>query len=208
MIEIQFQTEEEAFWAGEFGNDYIERNQPEAYLQSNIAFFQEILHKLPDVKTVIELGANIGNNMMALHHVNPDLKLTAVEINQKAYTRLQKLDYVEAIHQSILNFDTSRTWDLVLLRGVLIHLSPEKLPEVNALIHRLSAQYICLNEYYSPTPMEIPYRGHRNRLYKRDFAGDMLDQFADLKLFDYGFQYRHDPAVPDEDMHWFVLSKS
>lgn len=33
-----FQTAQENFWAGEFGNDYIQRNQSEQLLASNLNF--------------------------------------------------------------------------------------------------------------------------------------------------------------------------
>ena len=41
----KFKTEQEEFWAGEFGNDYISRNKSEEYLASNIGFFQKHLQK-------------------------------------------------------------------------------------------------------------------------------------------------------------------
>ena len=41
----------------------------------------------------------------------------------------------------------------------------------------------------------MPYRGHTARLFKRDFAGEMLDRFSDLRLVDYGFRYHRDLAT-------------
>ena len=41
------------------------------------------------------------------------------------------------------------------------------------------------------------------RLFKRDFAGEMLDRFSDLRLVDYGFRYHRDPAHPADDLTWF-----
>jgi len=35
---MTFKTEQEAFWAGEFGNAYIDRNQGDALLASNLDF--------------------------------------------------------------------------------------------------------------------------------------------------------------------------
>jgi len=56
--------------------------------------------------------------------------------------------------------------------------------------------------------VEITYHGHKNRLFKRDFAGEMLDQFSDLKLIDYGFIYHRDLTFPQDDISWFLLEKS
>ena len=56
-----------------------------------------------------------------------------------------------------------------------------------------SKKYILISEYYNPTPVQVTYRGHKNRLYKRDFAGDLLKKFKKIKLVDYGFIYKNDP---------------
>ena len=62
-------------------------------------------------------------------------------------------------------------------------------------------------EYYNPTPQMIPYRGHDDRLFKRDFAGEILDSFPDLSVRDYGFAWRRDPNFPQDDLTWFLLEK-
>ena len=36
---MTFKTEQEAFWAGDFGTEYIQRNQGDALLASNLDFF-------------------------------------------------------------------------------------------------------------------------------------------------------------------------
>ena len=68
-------------------------------------------------------------------------------------------------------------------------------------------RYILLCEYYNPSPVTISYRGHKNRLFKRDFAGEMLDLYSDLTLVDYGFSYHRDVAFPQDDISWFLLQK-
>lgn len=40
---MTFKTEQEAFWAGEFGNAYIHRNQGDALLASNLNLFSKAL---------------------------------------------------------------------------------------------------------------------------------------------------------------------
>lgn len=37
--QMPFKTEQEKFWAEEFGTQYIERNQSDALLSSNLSFF-------------------------------------------------------------------------------------------------------------------------------------------------------------------------
>ena len=74
-------------------------------------------------------------------------------------------------------------------------------------LYEKSEKYICINEYYNPTPVKINYRGHDDRLFKRDFCGEMLDKYNDLKLVDYGFGYKNDPVFQQDDMTWFLLQK-
>jgi len=69
-------------------------------------------------------------------------------------------------------------------------------------------KYILICEYYNPKPDVVKYRGHTDRLFRRDFAGEMLDKFNDLSLLDYGFVYHRDPAFPQDDFSWFLLDKS
>ena len=97
--------------------------------------------------------------------------------------------------------------DLVFIRGVLIHISPDALDEVYEKLYKLSKRYILISEYYNPNPVAIEYRGHTNKLFKRDFCGEVLDKYPDLKLIDYGFVYHRDPVFPQDDITWFLLEK-
>ncbi len=53
----------------------------------------------------------------------------------------------------------------------------------------------------------LDYRGLSNKLFKRDFAGEMLDKYPDLQLVDYGFVYHNDNSFPQDDINWFLLKK-
>lgn len=201
-------TEQETFWQGDFGNDYTDRNRGPHLVASNMAFFSQLLGKVHHANSILEPGSNIGLNLMALRQLLPDAKLSAVEINKKAASELKtNVPGVDLNNTSILEFQTNETWDLVFTKGVLIHINPDKLPAVYALMHRCSSRYILVAEYYNPKPAEINYRGHEGKLFKRDFAGEMLDQFSDLSLIDYGFVYHRDPTFPQDDMNWFLLEK-
>jgi spore coat polysaccharide biosynthesis protein SpsF len=203
----KFGTSQEEFWAGGFGDDYTARNRGVDWIASNTALFAKILGRLEPVKSVIEFGSNIGLNLQAIRHLLPDAELSAVEINRKAVEELRGLQYVKVYHESILDFSPDYARDLVLVKVVLIHLDPETLPRVYDLLHRMSNRYLCLAEYYNPTPVVIRYRGHEDKLFKRDFAGELLNRHQDLRLVDYGFVYHGDPKFPQDDITWFVLEK-
>lgn len=204
----QYKTEQEAFWAGEFGNAYVERNKSAQLAAANVAFFSRILGRTREVKSFLELGANIGMNIKALQQLVPGCSPTAVEINQTAVETLQKMENVEVFHESILDFAAAdRKWDMTFTKGVLIHLAPEYLEKAYTTLYQCSARYILIAEYYNPSAVEISYRGHEGKLFKRDFAGELMNKYADLRLVDYGFSWHRDPIFPQDDITWFLLEK-
>lgn len=203
-----YKTDQENFWAGEFGNDYIERNQGEINIAGDIALFSKIFDSTRSVNSVIEFGANIGLNLQAIKKLLPKAKLSAIEINAKAVETLKEIDGVEVFHTSILDFKPAKTNDFVFIKGVLIHINPDELPNVYELLYKTSNRYICIAEYYNPSPVQIRYRGHDARLFKRDFAGEMLDKYKDLKLVNYGFVYHRDNNFFQDDVTWFLLEKA
>ena len=203
-----YKTDQEAFWAGEFGDEYIDRNQGAELVAANLALFAKVLARTRNVKNVLEFGSNRGLNLVALHQLLPGSSLSAIEINRKAVTELEKLGYLEKIHHtSILDFTPDRQHDLTFIKGVMIHLNPDVLPQVYDLLYQSSSRYILIMEYYNPTPVELTYRDHSGKLFKRDFAGEMLDRFPDLQLLDYGFCYERDSMFPNGDVTWFLLEK-
>lgn len=201
---MEFKTEQESFWAGEFGDNYIKRNQN--YI-INIPFFSNILSKTVNVGSVIEFGANIGLNLIAMRGIIPKASFSAIEINPEACKSLIGLGNIEIYNQSILDFKVDYKRDFVLIKTVLIHINPEFINDVYELLYQTSNKYICIAEYYNPTPVVINYRGHEEKLFKRDFAGEMLDKFSDLELVDYGFSYHRDNNFPQDDITWFLLQK-
>lgn len=203
-----YKTEQESFWAGDFGNEYIHRNFGPELLASNLALFSKALSKAARPDRCIEFGANIGMNLRALRLLFPQQEQFAIEINESAVAELgQILPPEHLFHQSILEFDSNCTWDLVLIKGVLIHINPEYLPKVYERLHRAMGRYLLICEYYNPSPVALTYRGHSERLYKRDFCGEIMGMYPDLRLIDYGFCYHRDPNFPQDDATWFLLEK-
>lgn len=204
---MSYKTEQENFWAGDFGNEYIKRNRGEEFLSSKIAIFRDVL-KYEKIESCLEFGANIGLNLQAVKLLMPNVKLSAIEINPKAVEELKIQKNIEVFAQSILEFESDRLWELTFVSGVLIHINPDMLKTVYASLYKHSSKYILVAEYYNPTPVELDYRGNRGKLFKRDFAGELMDMYNDLQLVDYGFCYHRDTAFPADDINWFLLKKS
>lgn len=204
----KFATDQENFWAGEFGLEYISRNKSAKLLASNLCFFSKSLNVCDKLDTVIEFGANVGMNLKALRLLYPDIKIDAIEINEVASKVLsEEISDITIFNKSILEFKPERKYDLVLIKGVLIHLNPDMLNLVYEKLFQSTGKYMLVCEYYNPSPVSISYRGHSDRLFKRDFAGEILDRFPELVLIDYGFAYHRDQKFPQDDINWFLLKK-
>ena len=205
---MSFKTEQEAFWAGAFGTEYIQRNQGDALLASNLDFFAKALRATRHVRSCIEFGANIGMNLKALKLLHPTQEQHGIEINAEAARELSKVIPAAHVHQtSILDFEPAQTWNLVLIKGVLIHMNPDVLSQVYDKLVASTDRYLMVAEYYNPAPVAIPYRGHTDRLFKRDFAGEIMERHPGMQLVDYGFAYRRDPNFPQDDITWFLMEK-
>ena len=207
-----YKTEQEEFWSGEFGDEYINRNSSDYLLASNIALFSDIIKNCDSkINDVIEFGCNIGMNLKALKNLCPTLKCAGVEINSKAAAILKQdaqfENNIDVYEESILDFETDKQYDLSMIKGVLIHINPSELKSVYRKLYNASKKYMIICEYYNPTPMEVLYRGNKGKLFKRDFAGEFLDMFPDVSLVNYGFVYHRDNVFPQDDITWFLLKK-
>lgn len=203
---MSYQTEQEQFWAGEFGDNYIGRNASEALLYSKVAMWSKMLRSAHSVRSVRELGCNIGLNLLALKRMQPSLALSGIEINPVAAEQARQLDVAQITCGTILDEIQDEPVDLTFTAGVLIHINPDQLDNVYRNLVNNSRRYVLVAEYYNPAPTAIMYRGHADRLFKRDFAGDLIEKYG-MKLVDYGFVYKRDNWAPQDDITWFLLEK-
>lgn len=101
---MRYKTDQENFWAADFGDAYIERNKN---FQSNIPFFSKVISRTLGITSVIEFGCNIGLNLKAINALLPNCGLTGVEINQKAANQLSNWGKVNVINESIFDYQAS-----------------------------------------------------------------------------------------------------
>lgn len=195
-------TEQEIFWAGEFGDAYNARNEGPELDAGRLAMFARILRSAEGIDSVVELGTNTGGNLWALRQLLPWAEFFGVEVNELA--AVEAGNHGNVVHGSLFTEDLP-VCDMSLAAGVLIHIAPDDLPIAYQRLYDLSNRYILVAEYYDPKPTMIDYRGHRDRLWKRDFAGEMMDRHP-LRLVDYGFIYHRGP-FPMDDVTWFLMEK-
>ena len=172
-------TDTTDFWKGDFGDSYIERNQID--YRTRMDFFREVLN-LTNAGNVLEVGCNKGHNLQALAAVSPWIELAGCDIN-KAATELAQKAMPEAFIENIGANELDQfgmMFDLVFTAGVLIHISPEGLKAVMQSIIDASEKYILAVEYDWPVEIEVTYRGHEGKLWKRNY-GKMYESMG-LKL--------------------------
>ncbi len=197
-------SEQVEFWQGAFGDSYINRNSSDLLHAANVKLFSEVLKATDTLpKSILEFGANIGMNFHALKTLLPEANFTGVEVNEAAGAELRKSG-ATCIIQSVEDYNAERKFDLVLTKGVLIHISPANLDKVYQNIYESARRWVLFAEYYNPTPVSIPYRGHENKLFKRDFAGEFMDRYSNVTLISYGFAY-HRGNFPQDDITWFLM---
>lgn len=205
-----FKTEQESFWYGNFGDSYTERNAGDAVARSNLFFWGEVLRRTGPIASCFEIGCNRGLNLDAIKSLMPACKTSGLEINSNAVKECAGRGH-QVFEGSILAPPTaavsSSAADLSLVCGVLIHINPDCLAMAYELLYTLSNKYILVSEYFNPVPVAIPYRGHEDRLFKRDFAGELWTKYSSLKLVDYGFIWSKDPVAPRDDTTWFLFEK-
>lgn len=162
------ETVQEKFWRGDFGNDYTKRNRPDPKQRSS---FWELMLEHTAAKSVLEVGCNIGTNLLAMRSLNPHLQLVGVDVNADALK--------EANAAGIDARDLPADWvgrtfparfDLTFTAGVLIHVPGETLEDTMKSIAAASKKWVLAVEYQSLVSHEVEYRGHAQRLWKRPFG--------------------------------------
>jgi hypothetical protein len=90
--------------------------------------------------------------------------------------------------------------------GVLIHQPDESLPAVMDEMVRVSSRYVLCGEYYDAHQTEVPYRGYRGALFRRDYGGLFASRFAgELQLAFTGFLGTEDGF---DNVTWWLFERT
>lgn len=157
-------NEQEQFWAGEFGNEYTQRNRVD--WRARIPFWRNMID-LTRARSVYEYGCNAGWNLTAIRAVAPHVAVRGYDINQLAVQQARAAGLDGDYTIPVMFRDT---YELVFTAGVLIHVPQAELKALMESLIRASAQYVLAVEYEADEETEIMYRGHNGRLWKRPFG--------------------------------------
>lgn len=200
-------------WIGEFGNEYISRNNfTNDKLNAGKIAFERMLKKTESVNSIFEVGANIGLNEYYLSHLLGDsVSLNVIEPNDSAFKELTNGKYFkldQAWNHSGFDMPCADTaFDLVFTSRVLIHIAPQDLLKITSEIVRVSSKYVLCCEYFNDTPVTIDYRGKASLLFKRDFGKYYLSNFPCLKCIDYGFLWKEELFPAKDNINWWLFEK-
>jgi len=189
----------ERLWAGEFGEEYTNRNNSAFNLRK--PFWQHLMRKLRP-HDVLEVGCNSGGN---LKWISPLSNAYGIDINKMAL-RMAKVAWPELN----LMYGTARDlpfkdrcFDLTFTCGVLIHQPTEALRAVMREVVRTSRRYVLCMEYYAPKREWIHYRREERALFKDDFGGIYRREFK-LKQLATGHL---GPADGFDNVTWWLLER-
>lgn len=164
-------------WAGEFGNEYLDRNLVD--WPRRIPFFTDLRQRCPFF-SALEVGCNAGWNLLALNASGVRKPFVrGIDINGEAIERANALG-LDVRTGSFDQIQWLGEHDLVFTVGVLIHVPPEDLESAMRCIVRAARSYVLAVEYEGETEEEIEYRGEYGLLWRRPF-GKLYEQMG-LKL--------------------------
>jgi pseudaminic acid biosynthesis-associated methylase len=190
----------EGLWSGEFGDDYVERNR--AASEGRRPFWEHVLGKI-EAASALEVGCNVGGKLRWLAELLGGENVAGVDVNERVLevvrSEIAGVDARVASARELPFADDS--FDLVFTTGVLIHQSPDELPQVMGEIVRCSRRYVLCGEYRADELEEVPYRGQRGALYKQDYGRLYQERFPQLRLLEEGFLPKSE-GVWDDVTYW------
>ena len=198
-------TKQLDYWINQFGDRYTRRNADLTYFRKRSPFFRKLLRKHSGINSVLEIGCNLGGNLIVLSKIDPMLKIVGVEPNSKAWQLAKKnLPNVNIYNLSIFDVHWKNEFDLVFTSGVLIHIADKELNLALRKIYQASKKYILSIEYYSDKIQSIPYRGLKDALFKRPFSFTWQKQYPSLSIINQGFLTKDQGF---DNCHWWLFQK-
>lgn len=205
-------TSQVKLWSSDFGADYAERGNNRITQEGQRLLMRDwgkmLTHAVtPAPQSVLEVGCNIGRNLLALRHFVSELH--GVEPNPKAceitrgFPELAEAKIAEGDGSKLAYEDASI--DLVFTSGVLIHVAPDDLGKVVDEIVRVSRRYVLCIEYFSHEPESVQYHGMDGYLFKRDFGRFYLERHPSLRVLDYGFLWQ--VLDSSDNCNWWLFAK-
>lgn len=210
-------TPQKKFWTSSFAKGYVDRNffdikeLDRVYKKeldvTRTATNKEFLKGIKKDARILEVGTNIGVQLAHLHEMG-FTNLYGIELNPDVAALARKhVPSANIIAGDALDIPfKDGFFDLVFTADVLIHISPKNIRRALTEICRVSRIYVWGFEYYEKKYTEIPYRGHRNVLWKADFPGMFKKTCPELRLVKQRL-YQHQADATKHDVMYLFKKK-
>lgn len=136
------------------------------------------------IDSILELGCNTGCNLLEIHKVAPNIKLSGIEINPKAveYGKTIEGNTADMVVGNILDLSQfkDKSFDLILTAGVLMYFKPKTISIIIDEILRISKKFVFSIERSSK-------RGRRSSIIQTDRHGDCKISISEFR---YDLKYK------------------
>lgn len=201
------------FWSGDFGDQYIKRNRYD--WRKRIPFWDRLVAKY-GFRSAYEVGCNVGYNLSAIKHSihGYNVQLSGCEINMLAVRQaivaglnvghgtIESNVHVTYANDEFIEYKSCGVHELVFTSGVLIHIAPDEIKKMMQAIIDASCDLVLAIEYEDETEVEVEYRGHTGKLWRRPYG--KLYQEMGLELIETGKLGEEDGFDKNGITYWLL----
>lgn len=142
------------YWRDRLRSDYFEKTYGAEQVEKSETIARAFAEHCGDSVSLHEIGVGGGRNLYYLLRDRPGLAVSGNDLDRAQCFKFMRpevqhaLEFVQQDTLSFLNASvaSSRTVDTLLTADHLIHIPPEAIPEILALIQRFAARTIVLHE--------------------------------------------------------------
>lgn len=186
MNETSSARDVERLFAGEFGAAYTDRNRSGDPRKPT--FFHELFKK-HGARRVLECGSNLGLNLTSCAR-DPEMEVWGLDIQRRAIREAWATqEGGNFVVGSLFELPfRDGFFDIAFTCGVLIHVPPAGIADAVREMHRVSRRYLLCAEYHDEQEVAVPWRGHDQALFRRNYKKVFLDLFPNLELVEEGYK--------------------
>lgn len=155
------------------------KNIEDSYIETNTSFGTEQrvfignLVKNNNISSVLELGCNSGGNLLYISKISPETKICGIDICQNAieYGKTIENNLAEFIVGSLYDLSQfkDKSFDLVFTRGVLLHISHEKVGYIIENMLRIANKFVFNMEFNEKNNRVMRHSGNIPHAFSHNF---------------------------------------
>ncbi|HVV36703.1 MAG TPA: pseudaminic acid biosynthesis-associated methylase [Acidimicrobiales bacterium] len=194
----------EALWSGDFGQQYVARNKDAGHDRG--AFWSSLLART-QARTVLEVGCNVGANLVHVSEHVPPVDVWGVDVNLDALGIIRsRLPQVNSGYAVARNLPFRDGWfDLTFTVAVLIHVPEDAFALAVGELVRCARRHVLVVEYFAAETTEVNYRDQTGAFFKRDYGRLIGGLFPELTLEDSGELTKAEGF--DDGLGWWLFAK-